>query len=87
MELMYQKGNTAAKPNVHVYTTVINSWAKSGESSSGEHAYKLLERMEKLYEKGNKAIKPNTYTYTGKTVMQFRTFYLKMLLSVHLIDF
>ena len=87
MELMYQKGNRAAKPNVHVYTTVINSWAKSGESSSGEHAYKLLERMEKLYEKGNTAIKPNTYTYTGKTMPKFRSFYMKVFLIVYLINY
>jgi len=72
MEVMYEKGNKAAKPNVQVYTSVINAWANSREPEAGEHADQLLARMEKLSrERGNITVKPNTITYTGKRMRHF----------------
>ena len=49
---------------VHV-VTVINGWAKSGESDSGERAQNVYEIALEEYEQGNSEALPNSFLYSA----------------------
>ena len=48
------------KPDVVSFTSVIDTWAKSGKKNGAAKAMNLLKRMEQLYaEEGELGMKPN----------------------------
>lgn len=49
--------------NVKHFNAVINAWAESGESDSGERAEQILNHMTNLYNAGETCARPNTRTY------------------------
>jgi hypothetical protein len=54
------KNSAAVKPDVVSFTSVIDTWAKSGKKNGAAKAMNLLKQMEKLYvEEGQQGMKPN----------------------------
>mmetsp|Transcript_27375 Transcript_27375/g.31243 ORF Transcript_27375/g.31243 Transcript_27375/m.31243 type:complete len:611 (-) Transcript_27375:1030-2862(-) len=54
------------RPDVRIYTKVMNAISRSGRSDAGELAKKILEKMNHLYSSGhNVNVKPNTLTFTA----------------------
>eukprot|EP00553_Chaetoceros_curvisetus_P013306 CAMPEP_0204638090 /NCGR_PEP_ID=MMETSP0717-20131115/38520_1 /ASSEMBLY_ACC=CAM_ASM_000666 /TAXON_ID=230516 /ORGANISM="Chaetoceros curvisetus" /LENGTH=178 /DNA_ID=CAMNT_0051657741 /DNA_START=155 /DNA_END=688 /DNA_ORIENTATION=+ len=54
------------KPDVVSFTSVIDTWAKSGNKDGAAKAMNLLKQMERLYvEEGQRGMKPNVYTYSA----------------------
>lgn len=53
------------KPNMHVYSTVMNAYAKSYDCKpiAANRVEKLLRTMERLYAEGDIAMKPNLIAY------------------------
>jgi len=59
-------GDTMVKPDVVSFTSVIDTWAKSGNKHAAAKAMTLLKQMEKLYvQEGQRGMKPNVYTYSA----------------------
>lgn len=60
------KKGAVIKPDVVSFTSVIDTWAKSGKKNGAAKAMNLLKQMEKLYvEEGQQGMKPNVYTYSA----------------------
>uniref|UniRef100_A0A7S3Q844 Pentacotripeptide-repeat region of PRORP domain-containing protein n=1 Tax=Chaetoceros debilis TaxID=122233 RepID=A0A7S3Q844_9STRA len=58
--------HSVVKPDVVSFTSVIDTWAKSGDRNGAARAMNLLKQMEKLYvEEGEQGMKPNVYTYSA----------------------
>jgi len=56
---MYESGNDEARPNLHPYVNLIDSYVKSGGPDAAEKAEALLFEMSNQYKEGNVSVKPN----------------------------
>ncbi len=65
MEKMYEDGDTRTRPNVYVYTSVINCIARSRDEEKAVMAVSVLQRMEEEYRGGNTSARPNSYAYNS----------------------
>ena len=68
MENLYEKngnGDVKSRPNVYVYTSVINCYARSLESDKAVMAVSILQRMEEEYRAGNSSARPNIIAYNS----------------------
>lgn len=63
MERQYRAGNDDVKPDSICYSSVIDAYARSGESYAGVKAVELLDHMISLSELGHHDVRPNTRTY------------------------
>jgi hypothetical protein len=52
-------------PDTITYASVIDAWAKSGDTLAGKKAESLLLEMLEEYDMGNNNVKPNTITYNS----------------------
>ena len=53
------------KPSRKLFTSVINSWAKCGDTKhTAQGAVGVLEFMQKLHDAGDEELKPDTITFT-----------------------
>lgn len=63
METKYRNGDSSLKPNTRTYTSLIDCWAKSGESLAAKKAEQILVTMQAKYEETRDIeAKPNTHT-------------------------
>ena len=63
MEKRCRDGDPDFKPNTRTYTSVIDSWAKSGEKGAALRAEQILNSMISRYEAaGDPDVKPNVHT-------------------------
>ena len=63
MEKRCRDGDQDFKPNTRTYTSVIDSWAKSGEKGAARRAEQILNNMISRYEAaGDPDVKPNVHT-------------------------
>lgn len=59
-DIQNERGEMTVKPDVVSFTSVIDTWAKSGNKYAAAKAMTLLKQMEKLYvEEGQRGMKPN----------------------------
>merc|ERR1712238_563954 len=82
MDYLYRNGDEDMKPNTRTFTSVIDSWAKSGDRRSAERANEILLWMEKLYKEGNKDVKPNTISYSAVINVSFYCTVVMFLYSI-----
>ncbi len=69
MERHCNKGDHHLKPNTRTHTSVIDTWAKSGEHGATARAEHILTSMQIQYEEN---VKPNAHTHNA--VMNACTF-------------
>jgi hypothetical protein len=63
MNQRYRDGDKDFKPNTRTHTSVIDAWAKSGESGAAVRAEQILNNMIANYKKsGDNDVKPNVHT-------------------------
>ena len=65
MEQLYKNGDVKSRPNVYVYTSVINCYARSLEADKAVMAVSILQRMEEEYRAGNPSARPNIIAYNS----------------------
>ena len=65
LERMNQESisNPKVIPNVVIYGTLLDAWAKSGDRRGPQKAETILLQMQELYESGNVDVKPNTFSF------------------------
>jgi hypothetical protein len=65
MEQLYQKGEDVM-PNYVSYSTCLNAWSKIKSDVGGEHALKILDRLEEMYRiTMSEDLKPNSILYNS----------------------
>jgi hypothetical protein len=62
----YEKGgNTLAEPNLHVYTSILNTWGHSKASHAPERCENILQQMHHMHNSGIlQDCKPDLFAYT-----------------------
>jgi hypothetical protein len=53
------------KPTVHTYNRLLNAWAKSMETESGERADLILRQMQEISVSGDEDVSPDLVSYNS----------------------
>jgi len=65
MEDLYMAGDKTVKPNIFVFTSVIDAWNQSNHPKAPYYAQKILFRALDFYESGDEDFQPNPVIFSA----------------------